>query len=246
MTAGRGDWMLAAQAVSVHFAGVRAIEDVSVTLAPREILGLVGPNGAGKTTMVNVLSGFQAPHAGSVTLDGAAVTGRSSDWLARHGVVRTFQAVRLFRKLTVSENVEAALVSLGTHRSAARRKALDLLAYLGIANRSQTQADALNYGDERRVGVARALAMNPAFLLLDEPAAGMNVAEAETLADLIRRIRDDFGCGILLIEHNMALITRICERMQVMASGRTIAAGTPAEVFENPAFRSAYLGTGAI
>lgn len=238
--------MLTAQAVSVHFAGVRAIEDVSVTLAPREILGLVGPNGAGKTTMVNVLSGFQVPHAGGITLNGAAVTGRSSDWLARHGVVRTFQAVRLFRKLTVSENVEAALVSRGTGRSAARRKAVDLLTYLGIGDRAQVQADALNYGDERRVGIARALALNPAFLLLDEPAAGMNVAEAETLADLIRRIRDDFGCGILLIEHNMALITRICERMQVMASGRTIAAGTPSEVFENPVFRSAYLGTGAI
>ena len=237
--------MLSAQAVSVHFAGVRAIEDVSVVLAPREILGLVGPNGAGKTTMVNVLSGFQAPHAGGVSLNGAGVNGKTSDWLARNGVVRTFQAVRLFRKLTVSENVEAALVSLGTGRRAARRKALDILAYLGIAQRAQTQADALNYGDERRVGIARALALDPEFLLLDEPAAGMNVAEAETLSDLIRRVRDDFGCGILLIEHNMALITRTCERMQVMASGRTIATGTPAEVFDNPVFRSAYLGAGA-
>jgi ABC-type branched-subunit amino acid transport system ATPase component len=238
--------VLTAQAVSVHFAGVRAIEDVSVALAPGEILGLVGPNGAGKTTMVNVLSGFQAPHAGGVTLNDAAVTGKTSDWLARHGVVRTFQAVRLFRKLTVSENVESALVSLGSGRRAARAKAMEILTYLGIAHRAQSQGDALNYGDERRVGIARALALNPAFLLLDEPAAGMNVAEAETLSDLIRKIRDDFGCGILLIEHNMALITRTCERMQVMASGRTIASGTPAEVFENPVFRSAYLGTGAV
>lgn len=238
--------MLAAQAVSVHFAGVRAIEDVSVALAPGEILGLVGPNGAGKTTMVNVLSGFQTPNAGAVTLNGVVVAGKPSDWLARNGVVRTFQAVRLFRKLTVSENVEAALVSLGTGRRAARAKAMEILTYLGIAHRAHTQGDALNYGDERRVGIARALALNPSFLLLDEPAAGMNVAEAETLSDLIRQIRGDFGCGILLIEHNMALITRTCERMQVMASGRTIASGTPAEVFENPVFRSAYLGTGAI
>lgn len=238
--------MLAAQGVSVHFAGVRAIEDVSIVLAPREILGLVGPNGAGKTTMVNVLSGFQAPQAGGVMLNGSSVTGRSSDWLARHGVVRTFQAVRLFRKLTVSENVEAALVTVGTGRIAARRKALEILSYLGIAHRAQTQGDALNYSDERRVGIARTLALNPAFLLLDEPAAGMNVAEAETLSDLIRKVRDDFGCGVLLIEHNMALITRTCERMQVMASGRTIASGTPAQVFENPVFRSAYLGAGAI
>lgn len=238
--------MLTAQAVSVHFAGVRAIEDVSVAVAPREILGLVGPNGAGKTTMVNVLSGFQAPHAGGVTLNGAPVTGRSSDWLARHGVVRTFQAVRLFRKLTVSENVEAALLSLGSGRGSARRKAMEILDYLGIAHRAQTQGDALNYSDERRVGIARALALHPGYLLLDEPAAGMNVAEADTLGHLIRRIRDDFGCGVLLIEHNMALITRTCERMQVMASGRTIAVGTPTEVFDNPVFRAAYLGTGAI
>ena len=238
--------MLAAQGVSVHFAGVRAIEDVSVVLAPREILGLVGPNGAGKTTIVNVLSGFQAPHSGRVHLNGAAVTGRTSDWLARNGVVRTFQAVRLFRKLTVSENIEASLVSLGAGRSAARRKAHEILAYLGITHRADVEGEALNYGDERRVGIARALALNPAFLLLDEPAAGMNVAEAEALSNLIRQIRDDFGCGVLLIEHNMALITRTCERMQVMASGRTIATGTPAEVFENPLFRAAYLGTGAI
>ena len=238
--------MLAAEGVSVHFAGVRAIEEVSITLAPREILGLVGPNGAGKTTMVNVLSGFQPPHAGRVHLNGSAVVGRTSDWLARNGVVRTFQAVRLFRKLTVSENIEASLVALGTARSAARRKALEILDYLGIAQRANMQGEALNYGDERRVGIARALALKPAFLLLDEPAAGMNVAEAEILSDLIRKIRDDFGCGILLIEHNMALITRTCERMHVMASGRTIASGTPTEVFENPQFRSAYLGTGAI
>lgn len=237
--------MLTAQAVSVHFAGVRAIEDVSVALAPGEILGLVGPNGAGKTTMVNVLSGFQAAQGGGVTLNGAAVTGKTSDWMARHGVVRTFQAVRLFRKLTVSENVESALVSLGSGRRAARVRAIEILTYLGIAHRAHALGDALNYGDERRVGIARALALKPDFLLLDEPAAGMNVAEAETLSDLIRQIRDDFGCGILLIEHNMALITRTCERMQVMASGRTIASGTPAEVFENAVFRSAYLGTGA-
>ena len=238
--------MLAARALSVHFAGVRAIEDVSVELAPGEILGLVGPNGAGKTTLVNVLSGFQVPHAGSVLLNGATITGRTSDWLARNGVVRTFQAVRLFRRLTVSENIEAALVSLGTGRSVARRRALEILKYLGIAHRAESEGGGLNYGDERRVGIARALALNPAFLLLDEPAAGMNVAEAEALSGLIHRIRDDFGCGILLIEHNMALIKRTCERMQVMASGRTIATGTPSGVFDDPVFRAAYLGAGSV
>jgi branched-chain amino acid transport system ATP-binding protein len=236
---------LAAEGVSVRFAGVRAIEDVSVALSPGEILGLVGPNGAGKTTMVNVLSGFQAPHAGGFHLNGQNVTGRDSTWLARNGVVRTFQAVRLFRGLTVGENVEAALVTAGLSRAAARRQARDMLGYLGIADRAGLDGGALNYGDERRVGIARALALAPRFLLLDEPAAGMSIAEAEALSDLIARIRDDFGCGILLIEHNMTLIARTCERMHVMASGTTIAAGTPAQVFADPAFRDAYLGTAA-
>lgn len=233
---------LSATGIAVHFSGVRAVDDVSVTLGRGEILGLVGPNGAGKTTMVNVFSGFQAPTAGQVDLEGQGVAGRDAAWLARNGVVRTFQAVRLFHGLTVSENIEAALTSHGFSRSAARHRALEMLDYLGIAGRAQTRADALNYGDERRVGIARALALSPRFLLLDEPAAGMNVAEAEVLSDLIRRIRDDFGCGILLIEHNMGLITRTCERMHVMASGRTIAAGTPEAVFADAAFRAAYLG----
>ncbi|MDR5654589.1 ABC transporter ATP-binding protein [Ruixingdingia sedimenti] len=233
---------LSATGIAVHFSGVRAVDDVSVSLSRGEILGLVGPNGAGKTTMVNVFSGFQPPHRGAVALEGAAVTGRDSAWLARNGVVRTFQAVRLFHGLSVSENVEAALTSLGHGRAAARRRALEMLDYLGIAGRAQASGGALNYGDERRVGIARALALQPRFLLLDEPAAGMNVAEAAALSDLIRRIRDDFGCGVLLIEHNMSLITRTCERMHVMASGRTIAAGTPAEVFADPGFRAAYLG----
>lgn len=233
---------LSAAAVSVDFAGLRAIDNVSVTLEHGEILGLVGPNGAGKTTMVNVLSGFQAPSQGSVTLDDSTVTGQRASWMARHKVVRTFQAVRLFQGLTVSENIEAALTSLNIGRFAARRKALEMLDYMGISRCADMLGSALNYGDERRVGIARALALNPRFLLLDEPAAGMNIAEADALSDLIRQIRDDLGCGILLIEHNMSLITRTCERMHVMASGRTIAQGPPRQVLADPQFRSAYLG----
>lgn len=233
---------LQASGIAVHFAGIRAVDDVSVRLGRGEILGLVGPNGAGKTTMVNIFSGFQSPTRGRVALAGADVTGRDAAWMARNGVVRTFQAVRLFQGLTVSENIEAALTALGPGRAEARRRALAMLDYMGIAGRAGSPGGALNYGDERRVGIARALALEPRFLLLDEPAAGMNVAEAEALGDLIRRIRDDFGCGILLIEHNMRLITRTCERIHVMASGRTLAAGTPDEVFADAGFRSAYLG----
>ncbi len=233
---------LSATGLTVDFAGLRAVDDVTISLERGEILGLVGPNGAGKTTMVNVLSGFQVPSHGSVVLNGKDVSGRYAAWMARNGVVRTFQAVRLFRGLTVSENVEAALTSLGVGRAVARRKALEVLDYMGIAGRAHIPGGALNYGDERRVGIARALALQPSFLLLDEPAAGMNVAEAEALSDLIKRIRDDIGCGVLLIEHNMSLITRTCERLHVMASGRTIADGAPEKVFADPRFRSAYLG----
>ena len=233
---------LIATGIAVHFSGVRAVDDVSVTLGKGEILGLVGPNGAGKTTMVNVLSGFQNPTRGGVALWDETVTGRKAAWMARNGVVRTFQAVRLFRGLTVSENIEAALTSLGVGRTAARRKAFEMLDYIGISGRADLAGGALNYGDERRVGIARALALNPRFLLLDEPAAGMNVAEAEALSDLVKRIRDDFGCGVLLIEHNMNLITRTCDRMHVMAGGCTIAEGAPDQVFADPVFRAAYLG----
>lgn len=234
---------LVAERVSVHFSGVHAIEDVSLSLGEDEILGLVGPNGAGKTTMVNVLSGFQRPNAGgSVRLDGALAAGWSPDRFARAGAVRTFQAVRLFKGLTVSQNVEAAFAAAGRARSVARREARRLLEYLGIADRADAAGDALSYGDERRVGIARALALSPRYLMLDEPAAGMNLGEAEALGALIRRIRHDFGCGILLIEHNMTLVMKVCQRLHVLSGGRTIATGAPEEVMANPEFRTAYLG----
>jgi len=236
---------LSATNITVRFAGVRAIDNVSIALARDEILGLIGPNGAGKTTMVNVLSGFQLPREGSVSIEARECTGRSAAWFARNGVVRSFQAVRLFKDLTVGENIEVSLGSLGMNRFAARRRSLELLDYLGIADKAERRGGTLSYGDERRVGIARALALAPKFLLLDEPAAGLNIGEAEALADLIRRIQGDFSCGVLLIEHNMTLVMNICRRLHVMASGRTIAAGTPAEVLADPQFKSAYLGTEA-
>ena len=236
---------LDASDVSVLFSGVRAVANVSLQLARGEILGLVGPNGAGKTTLVNVLSGFQRPHSGGVTVDGLPTAGRAEAWFARNGVVRTFQSVRLFRGMTVSENIEVSLSSLGVGRLVARRRARDLLDYMGIGARAEGRADALNYGDERRVGIARALGLSPKFLLLDEPAAGMNVGEAEALSALIKQIRTDFGCGVLLIEHNMRLVMSACERLHVMASGRTLAEGTPAEMLAHEQFRSAYLGSEA-
>ena len=236
---------LKATDISVRFAGVNAIDHVSVALDQGEILGLIGPNGAGKTTLVNVLSGFQKAGTGSVSIFGNDAAGRPADWFSRNGVARTFQAVRLFKGMTVSENVEVGFAALGIGRMEARRRAAELLHRMGLADRATQPGGTLNYGDERRVGIARALALSPKFLLLDEPAAGMNIAEAEALGNLIRAVRQDFRCGILVIEHNMRLVMNICERLHVMSSGRTIAAGAPAEVAANVEFRKAYLGSEA-
>jgi branched-chain amino acid transport system ATP-binding protein len=234
---------LAAQAVSVRFGGLVAVDQVSIRLERGEILGLIGPNGAGKTTLVNVLSGFQRP------LSGAIVVGeRDCTRLPRHnfpgaGVVRTFQAVRLFRGMSVSENVEIGYVGRGLGRAEARRRAADMLAELRLSDKAHRAASGLSYGEERRVGLARALAVNPRFLLLDEPAAGLAVAEAEQLRDLILEIRSKYDCGVLVIEHNMALVMNLCERIHVLDGGRTIAAGTPAEIRADAGVRRAYLGS---
>ena len=234
--------MLKADNISVRFSGVLAIDSVSLSVDRSEILGLIGPNGAGKTTLLNVLTGFQPPATGSVSLDGSDVTRRGTTWLSRNGVVRTFQAVRLFPELTVSENIEASLSSLGMGRRAARQRAAQIVEATGIGHRLHDIAKTLNYGDERRVGIARAIALNPSFLLLDEPAAGMNIGEADQLCDLIRTIQTEIGCGVILIEHNMRLVSRVCGRLHMIAGGKTVAEGTPEQVMASPEFRDAYLG----
>lgn len=235
---------LLADSVTVRFGGLVATDGVTIRLRPRQILGLIGPNGAGKTTLVNVLSGFQRPSTGKITLGDAELTGQARDGFARSGIVRTFQAVRLFKGLTVSENVEVGFVSRGIGRGAARRRARELLADFELADKADTPATGLSYGQERRAGMARALALEPRFLLLDEPAAGVAPAEAEELGETIRTIRERHGCGILVIEHNMALVMDLCDHIHVLNSGRTIAEGTPDEIKANAVVRSAYLGTG--
>jgi len=236
---------LRAADITVRFGGITALSNVDLTLNPGEILGLIGPNGAGKTTLVNVLSGFQRPQAGSIVISGDAATRHTTHHFARAGVARTFQAVRLFRGMTVAENVEVGCVSTGMSRAAARRRALELLDWIGLADHGHRLASTLSYGDERRVGVIRALALRPAFLLLDEPAAGLNAAEAEDLRALIGRIQTSFGCAVLLIEHNVGLVMKLCQRIHVLESGRTIAVGTPEEVRAEARVREAYLGAHA-
>ncbi len=237
---------LSADNVTVRFGGVTALDSVSLSVVPGEILGLIGPNGAGKTTLVNVLSGFQHPQDGRVRIGTKDATGQPSFRYALSGVARTFQAVRLFLGMTVAENIEVSCVNTGMSRSAARARAAELLQWGRLADKADRRASTLSYGDERRVGLVRALALRPKFLLLDEPAAGLNAAEADELRELIGHIQEGFDCAVLLIEHNMELVMNICHRLHVLDGGRTIATGTPAEVQAAPAFRRAYLGSHAV
>jgi branched-chain amino acid transport system ATP-binding protein len=233
---------LKAQGVTVRFGGLVAVDEVSISLARGEIVGLIGPNGAGKTTLVNVLSGFQRPLAGAIIVGERDCTRLPRHGFPRAGVVRTFQAVRLFRGLTVSENVEIGYVAQGLGRTEARRRARAILDELKMTENAHRRAAGLSYGEERRIGLARALAVNPLFLLLDEPAAGLAAAEADELRHLIVDIRSKYNCGVLVIEHNMALVMNLCERIHVLDSGRTIATGTPAQIRANASVRRAYLG----
>jgi branched-chain amino acid transport system ATP-binding protein len=233
---------LDARGVSVRFEGILALDNVDLTLRPGQILGLIGPNGAGKTTLINVITGFQAPEDGRISLDGEDITGWSPFLIGRRRLARTFQAVRLFRDLTVLENAELAAVGMGLNRASARERAWETLDLLGIADMAEQRSSDLPYGDERRVGIARALATRPKYLLLDEPAAGMNEKEAAQLSNIVRIILQRYSCGILVIEHNMTLIMELCDRIQVLEHGRAIALGTPAEIARDRAVRRAYLG----
>ena len=232
--------------MSRSFAGVHALRDVTLELERGEIVGLIGPNGAGKSTLVNVLSGFDRPSSGTVELDGRDITRWKPSRRGRAGLVRTFQHSHAFRGLSVRENVEVAALGTGTSAGEARARAGDLLDSLDIASRAETPADALAQGDERRLGVARALATNPRFVLLDEPAAGLPEAELPAFADAVRALRDDRDAGVLLIDHNMGLIMEICDRIHVLDQGRTLAEGTPADIRANLDVAAAYLGESAV
>ena len=233
---------LGTDGVTVRFGGLAALEDLTLGLSRNEILGLIGPNGAGKSTLINVLSGFQRVAAGRVHADDRDITGRLPHDISRLGVARTFQAVRLFAGLTVLENVAAGFSGRPVGRRAARARAQEILDWIGLGDKAQSIAGTLPYGDERRVGIARALATSPAFLLLDEPAAGTNEEDIPSLMSMIARIRDEFDCGVLVVEHNMGLIMGLCTRVHVIDHGRTIAIGSPRAVQDDPEVRQAYLG----
>ncbi len=236
--------VLEARGIEVDYAGVIALSDVSLRLERREILGLIGPNGAGKTTLVNVLSGFTRPTRGGVSVEGREVTGWAPHRVARAGVVRTFQGVRLFEELSILDNVALGAVANGVSRGGAERTAAELLAGAGVSTAETGRpAGGLPHGEARIIGVLRALAARPRFLLLDEPAAGLNEAEGRDLVTMLAGIPDQYGCGLLVIEHDMQVIMSLCHRLHVLDYGRTLRVGTPAEVQADTAVRTAYLGT---
>jgi len=251
------DVLLQANSVTIRFGGLTAVSNFNLAIRPHELLGLIGPNGAGKTTIFNMLTGVYKPTEGEIFIGGVKTTQMKPYQITSLGVARTFQNIRLFKELSVLENVKigghihykysGTSAVLHTNRfqdaeDAAEAEGMKLLDIFGLASRAHHDAKNLPYGDQRRLEIARALAARPKLLLLDEPAAGLNDSETLELMKDIRDIRDRFGIAILLIEHNMELVMGICERIVVLNFGKTIAEGTPEAIRANPAVIEAYLG----
>jgi branched-chain amino acid transport system ATP-binding protein len=240
-----GDTLRAA-AVSRSFQGVQALTGVDLELHDHEVVGLIGPNGAGKSTLVNLLTGFDRADEGTVELSGRDVTRWSPDRRGRAGLTRTFQHSHAFRGLSVRENVEVAALGVGASPRDAEERAAGVLESLGLAEYAEAPAANLAHGDERRLGVARALATRPRFVLMDEPAAGLPEAEVPAFAAVLQSVRDQHGAGVLLIDHNMALVMGVCDRIYVLDQGRMLAGGTPDEIRANLDVAAAYLGDSAV
>jgi branched-chain amino acid transport system ATP-binding protein len=249
--------LLEAKSVTIRFGGLTAVSNFNLTVREHELVGLIGPNGAGKTTIFNMLTGVYKPTEGNIRIAGEPTTEMKPYEITARGVARTFQNIRLFKELTVLDNVKigghihykysgtAAVLHTNRFHEAERiaeAEALTLLDIFGLKGRAKYLAKNLPYGDQRRLEIARALSARPRLLLLDEPAAGLNTGETLALMDKIHEIRDKFEVAVLLIEHNMELVMGICERIIVLSFGKTIAEGTPGEIRANPTVIEAYLG----
>ena len=249
--------LLSIRGLTKNFGALRAIDDLHLDVDSGGILGVIGPNGSGKTTLFNVISGVYKPADGTVRYRGRDLTGLSSDRVARHGIARTFQNLKIFRRLTVLENVmgaqtgsagvsflQAALPHPSLERGR-RRRALDILEQVGLADRRGVLAQELPLGEQRRLELARAMAREPDLIMLDEPAGGMTPGETDAMAGLIERVAAG-GPTVLLIEHKMGMVMSLCRRIAVLNFGRKIAEGTPAEIQRDDAAVEAYLGPGAV
>ena len=249
--------LLEVKGLGIVFGGLHAVENFSLSLEKGQLYGLIGPNGAGKTTVFNLLTGVYKPTTGSFFLDGEKMNGKSPVEINKAGIARTFQNIRLFKNLSVLDNVKLGLhnqikystvegiLRLPRYFSAEKKmnkKAMELLEVFGLHDEASTLADNLPYGKQRKLEIARALATNPKLLLLDEPAAGMNPSETQELMDTIRFVRDEFDMTILLIEHDMKLVSGICEEVTVLNFGQELAQGKTSDVLNNPEVIKAYLG----
>jgi len=235
---------LVADGIRKAFAGTVALDGVSLTLPAGTTVGLIGPNGSGKTTLINTISGIVKPDAGTVVAGGRDLAQRPAHARAGAGIARTFQNIRLFRDLTVAQNCEAALVAQPRARRAQRLPIAEVLALLGLTDAAHARSSTLSYGAQRRVELARAAVAAPRFLLLDEPAAGMNEQETAELTTAIRALRERLGCGVLVVEHDLGLIGALCDVVEVLDAGSCISRGTPAQVRADPAVIEAYIGGG--
>lgn len=243
--------------LAIQFGGLRAVDDFDLTIEKGELYGLIGPNGAGKTTVFNLLTGEYKPNEGVIRLDGKDITGKSTIEINREGIARTFQNIRLFKQLSVLDNVKIGLHNqhpVSTIANVFRlpayfetekkmnEKAMELLRVFDLDKEADTLSSNLPYGKQRKLEIARAMATQPKLLLLDEPAAGMNPNETQELMDNIRFIREHFGLTILLIEHDMKLVSGICEKLTVLNFGRILTQGETKEVLQDPEVIKAYLG----